>query len=351
MKSLTFSKIIFQILILFSIFSESASSQPTALLEACNAVEDKEKRLECFKELSSVSRQPAAANTNDTSRIANAFSAVAGAVSSGVSFNNYTSLLLEPARELEIFKQTKPAPDQRIIDLYNESLIAYKDAERVWYASIYKSEDGGLFVGKVLDPRRAGLVDLVAKYNLPTTSVLLSINLPSDLALNIIWTQAKLKAQEANELIRNPAALTKDNGSIISLDSESFYWPATGSIISKFGEKNKGLSIEGRLGDPVRASRSGVVVFSSNRLSGYGNLIIIKHDNIYLTAYAHNSELLVREGERVQRGQTIAKMGSTETDQVKLHFEIRKHGTAVDPIPYLKTPESTNSSLTGQQTQ
>jgi hypothetical protein len=118
-------------------------------------------------------------------------------------------------------------------------------------------------------------------------------------------------------------------------DPMRFQWPVNGAVLTQFNEKSRGLDIDGKLGDPVVAARGGVVVFSRSGLNGFGNLIIIKHDDTYLTAYAHNNELLVKEGARVEKGQVIAKMGSTDSDRVKLHFEIRKHGTSVDPIPYL----------------
>ena len=116
----------------------------------------------------------------------------------------------------------------------------------------------------------------------------------------------------------------------------SFQWPARGNLISGFDEsKNKGLDIGGKVGDPVLAAADGRVVYAGAGLRGYGNLIIIKHDNTYLTAYAHNSKLLVKEGDNVRKGQKIAEMGDTDTDQVKLHFEIRRLGKPIDPATLL----------------
>ena len=95
------------------------------------------------------------------------------------------------------------------------------------------------------------------------------------------------------------------------------------------------MDISGSLGLPVLAAASGKVVYSGTGLRGYGKLVIIKHNNTYLSAYAHNHNILVKEGEEVKKGQKIAEMGSTDTEQVKLHFEIRKQGKPVDPSKYL----------------
>lgn len=115
-----------------------------------------------------------------------------------------------------------------------------------------------------------------------------------------------------------------------------FAWPASGNVIGGFDEaKNKGLDIAGKAGDPVLAAADGQVVYAGAGLRGYGNLIILKHDNTFLTAYAHNQALLVKEDQKVRKGQKIAEMGKTDADRVKLHFEIRRQGKPVDPAKYL----------------
>ena len=119
-------------------------------------------------------------------------------------------------------------------------------------------------------------------------------------------------------------------------DAISFQWPARGNLISGFDEsKNKGLDIGGKVGDPVLAAADGRVVYAGAGLRGYGNLIILKHNNTYLTAYAHNQTLLVKEDQVIKRGQKIAEMGNSDADQVKLHFEVRRQGKPVDPMRYL----------------
>lgn len=113
-------------------------------------------------------------------------------------------------------------------------------------------------------------------------------------------------------------------------------WPAQGALLGGFDEaKNKGLDIGGRAGDAVIAAADGRVVYSGAGLRGYGNLIILKHNNTFLTAYAHNQTLLVKEDQSVKKGQKIAEMGNSDADRVKLHFEIRRQGKPVDPAKYL----------------
>lgn len=115
-----------------------------------------------------------------------------------------------------------------------------------------------------------------------------------------------------------------------------FIWPSSGSLIAGFDDvRNKGYDISGKAGDPVLAAADGRVVYSGAGLRGYGNLIILKHNNTFLTAYAHNQTLLVKEDQSVRRGQKIAEMGNTDADRVKLHFEIRRQGKPVDPSRYL----------------
>ena len=119
-------------------------------------------------------------------------------------------------------------------------------------------------------------------------------------------------------------------------DDVDFIWPASGALIAGFDEaKNKGLGIAGKAGDAVLAAADGRVVYAGAGLRGYGNLIILKHNNTFLTAYAHNQTLLVKEDQTVKKGQKIAEMGSSDTDRVKLHFEIRRQGKPVDPSRYL----------------
>ncbi|CAH1190464.1 Lipoprotein NlpD/LppB homolog [Candidatus Nitrotoga sp. BS] len=127
-------------------------------------------------------------------------------------------------------------------------------------------------------------------------------------------------------------------------DGNSLEWgmPTSGTLISEFSEtaSRKGIDIAGKLGQAIVASLAGKVVYSGNGLRGYGKLIIIKHNKTYLSAYAHNDQLLVQEGDQVRKGQKIAEMGNTDTEQVSLHFEIRRFGKPVDPAKYLPLVKS-----------
>lgn len=115
-------------------------------------------------------------------------------------------------------------------------------------------------------------------------------------------------------------------------------WPASGKVVMKYSTSeggNKGIDIAGSRGQPVYAAGAGKVVYVGNQLRGYGNLVMIKHNEDYITAYAHNDKLMVNNGQSVKIGQQIATMGSSDADSVRLHFQIRYRATAIDPLRYL----------------
>lgn len=137
--------------------------------------------------------------------------------------------------------------------------------------------------------------------------------------------------QVVNEIVSGSGVVLPDNVS-------QWLWPANGTLIATFSsteQGNRGIKIAGNRGDIIKAAADGRVVYAGNALRGYGNLVIIKHSDDYLSAYAHADKILVKEKQNVSAGQTIAKMGSTGTDRVMLHFEIRYHGQSVDPLNYL----------------
>jgi lipoprotein NlpD len=140
----------------------------------------------------------------------------------------------------------------------------------------------------------------------------------------------------AKPVVAQASYSVPDNGVV------SWGLPASGKVIAGFSESanRKGIDIAGKLGQPVFASAAGKVVYSGSGLRGYGKLVIIKHNNTYLSAYAHNNKILVKEGQAVARGQKIAEMGNTDANRVKLHFEIRKLGKPVDPAQYINFPKS-----------
>jgi lipoprotein NlpD len=118
--------------------------------------------------------------------------------------------------------------------------------------------------------------------------------------------------------------------------TSDWIWPVNGKVTEKFDEKrNKGIGIAAKEGDPVVASADGQVVYSGSGLRGYGNLVILKHSDEFISAYAHNRQILVKQGQTVKRGQRIAEVGKSDTTQPKLHFEIRRQGKPVDPLAYL----------------
>ena len=151
---------------------------------------------------------------------------------------------------------------------------------------------------------------------------------------------AKTKNVPANpteSVAKSPANLNSDNKTE-STDDIDWAWPTKGKISAPFNESNnKGIDIAGSAGQAINAAAGGKVIYSGSDLRGYGKLVIIKHNANYLSVYAHNSNLLVKEGQQVTSGQKIAEMGSTDSDKVKLHFEIRKLGKSVDPSKFLAT--------------
>lgn len=126
-----------------------------------------------------------------------------------------------------------------------------------------------------------------------------------------------------------PATRAADAGVI------NWAWPASGQIMQGFNNNSKGIDIAGALGDPVTAAADGKVMYSGNGVRGLGNLIIVNHQNGFITAYAHNRTLLVKTGQDVKRGAKIAEIGQSDTTSPRLHFEIRRQGTPVDPMQYL----------------
>lgn len=136
-----------------------------------------------------------------------------------------------------------------------------------------------------------------------------------------------------NTASRAPAPVTTpDVAPPVPAASIALVWPANGTVIRRFdGENSKGIDIAGAAGTPIVAAAAGTVVYAGNGLRGYGDLLIIKHNADYLTAYAHNRVLLVKEGQTVSQGQKIAEMGDSDTDRTMLHFELRYGGRSIDP--------------------
>ena len=158
----------------------------------------------------------------------------------------------------------------------------------------------------------------------PVNSNVVAANKPSD-------TESK------NSKVNEKAVVVNNSRQEYNKQSKlSWKWPTNGTIVRNFASKNSsGLDIAGKKGQNIVSAANGKVVYAGNALRGYGNLIIIKHNDDYLSAYAHNDQLLVKETQKVKAGQVIAKMGNTDSDRVNLHFEIRYRGEAVNPYNYL----------------
>ncbi len=160
----------------------------------------------------------------------------------------------------------------------------------------------------------------------------------SDQALALAQNQGQPKPAETPAAVAKtePKSEEKPADPALAGDEVPWIWPANGKIVGTFSENgSKGVDIAGKAGDPVIAAGDGKVVYSGTGLRGYGKLVIIKHNATYLSAYAHNQNILVKEGQSVTKGQKIAEMGNTDADQVKLHFEVRRQGKPVDPLKHL----------------
>ena len=150
-------------------------------------------------------------------------------------------------------------------------------------------------------------------------------------------TSSTVAASNVPPPAAKPASAAAQSDATAAVEDQiPWSWPVNGPVLAGFDEvKNKGLDLGGTAGEAVLAAADGRVVYAGAGLRGYGNLIILKHNNTYLTAYAHNQALLVKEDQSVRKGQKIAEMGNSDADRVKLHFEVRRQGKPVDPAKYL----------------
>lgn len=203
-------------------------------------------------------------------------------------------------------------------------LIPTTSSQRLHKSSNYSKQSSKKQENKIkekqLDNKKTGAVKSVPS---PVQKTL-------DSAQNSAYSVTTGK-QVVNEIVHSSGVVLPDNVS-------QWLWPANGALIATFSsteQGNRGIKIAGNRGDIIKAAADGRVVYAGNALRGYGNLVIIKHSDDYLSAYAHADKILVKEQQNVSAGQTIAKMGSTGTDRVMLHFEIRYHGQSVDPLNYL----------------
>ena len=181
-----------------------------------------------------------------------------------------------------------------------------------------------------------GQVLRVAPPAVPETAATTKPVTSSSVAAAPIGSIASAPAKAASSPAVTGQAASTPVASASGDDDLSWIWPSGGAVLAGFDEvKNKGLDLGGAAGDPVLAAADGRVVYAGAGLRGYGNLVILKHNATYLTAYAHNQALMVKEDQAVKKGQKIAEMGNSDADRVKLHFEVRRQGKPVDPAKYL----------------
>jgi lipoprotein NlpD len=164
--------------------------------------------------------------------------------------------------------------------------------------------------------------------------------------VSAIKTEASPQAKPLDEPVSAPAEaktdVAKPAEKLVDDNAVEWGWPAVGKIMTRFSDASKGLDISGSVGQPVLSAASGKVVYSGSGLRGYGKMVIIKHNTTYLSAYAHNSQIVVKEGQDVVKGQKIAEMGNSDSDSVMLHFEIRKLGQPIDPEKFLPANATMN---------
>ena len=184
------------------------------------------------------------------------------------------------------------------------------------------------------------LYSIARRHNV-SVNQLLSLNNISNASQIEVGQRLRLgTGAPATAATRTPAASTSSASSSsprVASDAKlvSWDWPVRGNIISQYSESTRGIDIAGSIGDPVKAAAAGTVSYVGNGLRGLGNLILITHGNGFISAYAHNDKLLVKQNERVTKGQKIAELGQSDTTSPRLHFEIRRNGSPVNPLSYL----------------
>ncbi|MBV8030858.1 MAG: peptidoglycan DD-metalloendopeptidase family protein [Betaproteobacteria bacterium] len=206
-------------------------------------------------------------------------------------------------------------------------------------------DPGKLRVGQVLRVKapeeRAGATPRVQVGSAPGAGTVQSrpLDAPSPSGVAAPGAKTEPKAVRLPYSKENAAAVAHEDkaaAAAVAAETADFIWPAKGKVIAGFAEpRSKGIDIDGKPGDPIVAAAAGRVTYIGSGIPGLGKLVVIKHDNGFITVYAHNREILVKEQQAVTRGQKIAELGATDADRPKLHFQIRKGAAAVDPLKYL----------------
>ena len=192
--------------------------------------------------------------------------------------------------------------------------------------------------GQVIRFSNSGQATAVARTPTSTKKAPVAARAPVVVAAKKTVTVAQNKPVAAAKPVTRITTAKQTSTPVAAGQQGKWLWPADGTLVSVFSSNtslNKGVDIAGKLGQPIVATADGSVVYAGSGLRGYGELVIIKHNDTFISAYGHNRRLLVNEGQAVKAGQQIAEMGSTGTEQVKVHFEIRRQGKPVDPLQYL----------------
>lgn len=322
--------------------TSSFGQPPSVLIEACNAMTDSDRRLVCLKaaiDANSGKLQGADTKYFALQAVEKAFTRMQSSLSVGISYNNYQTALLNlasPVAELKRVGGTELSAEG--IVLLDRALDTYSDAAKLWQTSItfYARRDNELSYFRGLPLGLTSMEWLVSKYQLAIINVDLlgfhrGVHVDSTRAR--LWAIASerstkgLKMLKGNDLVE-PRIEDKQSRTIVH-DGITWSRPINADLTSSFTSHSKGVAFEVPNDTPVQAAAAGVVVLAGNKLTGYANLIIIKHDDRYLTAYYQNSRLLVVEGDAVAQGQIIATSGE------RFAFEVRLRGLAVDPSAYL----------------
>lgn len=189
--------------------------------------------------------------------------------------------------------------------------------------------DNNIRLGQVLRVKPAGYVAPAGSKNTTTT-----VTTPVSTA-NVTTTTSTTTTTTPSSSTTVSTSKTVSTGGVRSVSGIEWQRPTAGNILQSFGGSSKGIDYGGNAGQPIMAAASGKVVYAGNGLRGYGNLIIVQHNQTYLTAYGNNQSIMVKEGQQVKRGQQIATMGSTDAKRTQLHFELRENGQPQDPSRYI----------------
>jgi len=276
----------------------------------------------CLSACSSPTRQAPIEDRTPLGRPAEASAPASAGTTSAPVVSNAPTVTVTPQSDKPGFHSVKPGET-----LYSIALAYGQDFRQV--AAWNQLSDAGVIkVGQVLSiapPDNASTATAAPQ----TTPVKAPVNIESRPLGSAVPAPASMQAPIVTPQPVKPAE-------VVQAPAIDWAWPVNGTVIERFDEvRNKGIDIAGKVGDAVLASADGKVVYVGNGLRGYGNLVIVKHNDDFISAYAHNNKLLVQLNEAVKRGQKIAEMGSTDADRPKLHFEIRREGKPDDPLKHL----------------